>query len=89
MNYDITTLTQEAVSLLQALITIPSLSREEEKVADYLQQYIELPIQFAIVGESTEMQPAIAEKGLMVLDVNVIPVSEDGAGQKQPLTYRL
>lgn len=37
MNYDITTLTQEAVSLLQALITIPSLSREEEKAADYLQ----------------------------------------------------
>ena len=180
MNYDIPTLTQEAVSLLQALITIPSLSREEEKAADYLQQYIELqgmntgrkgnnvwclspgfdlikptlllnshidtvkpvpgwrkrpfipsletngklyglgsndagasvvsllqvflqlcqtqqsynliffasceeeisgkggiecvlpelpPIQFAIVGEPTEMQPAIAEKGLMVLDV--------------------
>lgn len=27
------------------------------------------PIQFALVGEPTEMQPAIAEKGLMVLDV--------------------
>ena len=27
------------------------------------------PITFAIVGEPTEMQPAIAEKGLMVLDV--------------------
>ena len=27
------------------------------------------PIQFAIVGEPTEMQPAIAEKGLMVLDI--------------------
>ena len=27
------------------------------------------PINFAIVGELTEMQPAIAEKGLMVLDV--------------------
>ena len=27
------------------------------------------PISFAIVGEPTEMQPAIAEKGLMVLDV--------------------
>ena len=27
------------------------------------------PIQFAVVGEPTEMQPAIAEKGLMVLDV--------------------
>ena len=27
------------------------------------------PIRFAVVGEPTEMQPAIAEKGLMVLDV--------------------
>lgn len=27
------------------------------------------PIDFALVGEPTEMQPAIAEKGLMVLDV--------------------
>lgn len=27
------------------------------------------PVSFAIVGEPTEMQPAIAEKGLMVLDV--------------------
>jgi acetylornithine deacetylase len=29
------------------------------------------PITFALVGEPTEMQPAIAEKGLMVLDVTV------------------
>ena len=29
------------------------------------------PISFAVVGEPTEMQPAIAEKGLMVLDVTV------------------
>ncbi|MDR0962038.1 MAG: M20 family metallo-hydrolase [Mediterranea sp.] len=27
------------------------------------------PVNFAIVGEPTEMQPAVAEKGLMVLDV--------------------
>lgn len=26
------------------------------------------PIHFAVVGEPTEMQPAVAEKGLMVLD---------------------
>ncbi len=31
MNYDIPTLTHEAVSLLQDLIAIPSISREEEK----------------------------------------------------------
>lgn len=34
------------------------------------------PISFAIVGEPTEMQPAIAEKGLMVLDV----ITEGKAG---------
>lgn len=179
MTYDIPTLVSEATGLLKSLISIPSLSRDEEKSADYLQNYIEMqgmttgrkgnniwclspmfdlkkptlllnshidtvkpvngwrkdpftaieengrlyglgsndagasvvsllhvflqlcrttqsynliylasceeevsgkggiecvlpglpPIQFAIVGEPTEMQPAIAEKGLMVLDV--------------------
>lgn len=177
--YDIPTLVSEATGLLKSLISIPSLSRDEEKAADYLQNHIEMqgmatgrkgnnvwclspmfdlkkptlllnshidtvkpvngwrkdpftpledngklyglgsndagasvvsllqvflqlcrttqaynliylasceeevsgkggiecvlpelpPIQFAIVGEPTEMQPAIAEKGLMVLDV--------------------
>ena len=175
-------ITSEAVGLLKSLISIPSLSREEEKAADYLQNYIEAegmttgrkgnniwclspmfdlkkptillnshidtvkpvngwrkdpftpreengklyglgsndagasvvtllqvflqlcrrqqsynliylasceeevsgkggiesvlpglpPISFAVVGEPTEMQPAIAEKGLMVLDVTAI-----------------
>ena len=180
MIYDIPTLTSEAIGLLKSLIAIPSLSRDEEKAANYLQNYNEMqglatgrkgnnvwclspmfdlkkptlllnshidtvkpvngwrkdpfkptlesngklyglgsndagasvvsllqvfltlcrttqaynliylasceeevsgkggiecvlpelpPIQFAIVGEPTEMQPAIAEKGLMVLDV--------------------
>ncbi|MDL2212524.1 M20 family metallo-hydrolase [Bacteroides sp. OttesenSCG-928-D19] len=32
---------QEAVSLLQSLISIPSISREETQAADYLQNYIE------------------------------------------------
>ena len=34
-------ITSEAVGLLKSLISIPSLSREEEKAADYLQNYIE------------------------------------------------
>ena len=38
---DISNLTTEAVSLLKALIAIPSPSREEEQAADFLQQYIE------------------------------------------------
>ena len=41
MNYSIPTLAQEAVSLLKALIAIPSISREETAAADYLQNYIE------------------------------------------------
>ena len=179
MTNDVQTLVSEATGLLKSLIAIPSLSREEEQAADFLQNYIEMqgmatgrkgnntrrlspmfdlqkptlllnshidtvkpvngwrkapfnaveengkiyglgsndagasvvgllqvflqlcrttqaynliflasceeevsgkggiesvlpqlpPIQFAIVGEPTEMQPAIAEKGLMVLDV--------------------
>lgn len=180
MKYDIPTLVSEATGVLKSLISIPSVSRDEEKAADFLQSYIEQqgistgrkgnnvwclspmfdlkkptlllnshidtvkpasgwrkdpftptlesngklyglgsndagasvvsllqvflqlcrstqaynliylasceeevsgkggiecvlpelpPIQFAIVGEPTEMQPAIAEKGLMVLDV--------------------
>ena len=183
MNVDIEYLRDEAIALLQSLIAIPSVSRDEEKAADCLQQYIELqgmstgrkgnnvwclspmfdlqkptlllnshidtvkpvsgwrkdpfrpqleangklyglgsndagasvvsllqtfltlcrtsqrynlifltsceeevsgkegiewvlpelpPIQFALVGEPTEMQPAVAEKGLMVLDVTAV-----------------
>ena len=34
-------ITSEAVGLLKSLISIPSPSREEEKAADYLQNYIE------------------------------------------------
>lgn len=41
MTYDISLLTAEAVSLLKSLISIPSLSREETQVADFLQNHIE------------------------------------------------
>lgn len=190
MKYDIPTLVSEATGVLKSLISIPSLSRDEAKAADYLQNYMEMqgmstgrkgnniwclspmfdlkkptlllnshidtvkpvngwrkdpftpvletngklyglgsndagasvvsllqvflqlcrttqaynliylasceeevsgkdgiecvlpelpPIQFAIVGEPTEMQPAIAEKGLMVLDVTAIGKSGHAA----------
>jgi len=38
---DLTQMTSEAVTLLSSLIRIPSISREEESVADFLQNYIE------------------------------------------------
>lgn len=41
MKTDITYLTSEAAALLKSLISIPSPSREEERAADFLQNYIE------------------------------------------------
>jgi acetylornithine deacetylase len=41
MNYDLLNITSEAVSLLKGLIAIPSVSREENAAADFLQKYIE------------------------------------------------
>lgn len=41
MTYDIPTMASEATDMLKSLIAIPSLSRDEEKAADYLQSYIE------------------------------------------------
>jgi acetylornithine deacetylase len=38
---DIEYFTNEAVTMLQSMIGIPSISREEDKVADFLQNYIE------------------------------------------------
>ena len=38
---DLAHYTSEAITLLSSLISIPSISREEEKVADFLQNYIE------------------------------------------------
>ncbi len=42
MEYDIPTLANEAIELLKLLVRIPSISREEEKVADLLQHYLAL-----------------------------------------------
>ena len=42
MYTDLSTLTAEAVGLLKELISIPSVSRDEERAADCLQQYIEM-----------------------------------------------
>jgi acetylornithine deacetylase len=41
MKYDVSTISNEAVSLLKGLIAIPSVSRDEAAAADYLQNYIE------------------------------------------------
>ena len=42
MTNDVQTLVSEATGLLNSLIAIPSLSREEAQAADFLQNYIEM-----------------------------------------------
>ena len=41
MDYDVKKLSDEAVELLKQLISLPSVSREEQLAADCLQAYIE------------------------------------------------
>jgi len=80
------------VSLLQVFITLNRTKQSynliylascEEEVSgkNGIENVLPLlpPINFAIVGEPTEMQPAIAEKGLMVLDVTAIGKSGHAA----------
>lgn len=70
------------VSLLQAFLTLCRTTQKynliylascEEEVSgrEGIERVLPQlpPVNFALVGEPTEMQPAIAEKGLMVLDV--------------------
>ncbi len=42
MKYDTSYLAAEAIELLKSLVAIPSISRDETRAADYLQQYIEM-----------------------------------------------
>lgn len=82
------------VSLMQAFFTIDEMggnpqynlilsasSEEEVSGKNGIESILSLlpPISFAIVGEPTNMQPAIAEKGLMVIDVNVQGVAGHAA----------
>ena len=87
------------VSLLQVFLTLCRTTQaynliylascEEEVSAGGIECVLpELPpIQFAIVGEPTEMQPAIAEKGLMVLDVTATGKSGHAARNREIMLY--
>ena len=70
------------------LKTMEIVSDTNEQIA-YLDVYKRQ--QFAIVGEPTEMQPAIAEKGLMVLDVTATGKSGHAARDvyKRQVHHRL
>ena len=92
MNADITTLTSEAVSLLQSLIAIPSVSRDEARAADCLQQYMEL--QGMDTGRKGNnvwcMGPAFdLKKPTLLLNSHIDTVKPVSGWRRDPFTPRL
>ncbi|MBQ8673335.1 MAG: M20 family metallo-hydrolase [Bacteroides sp.] len=89
MKTDLTYLTDEATALLQSLIAIPSVSRDEEKAADCLQHYLERK------GMQTKRQgnnvwclaPRFASgKPTLLLNSHIDTVKPVAGWQRQPFT---
>ena len=76
MTTDIQTLVSEATGLLKSLIAIPSLSREEEQAADFLQNYIEM--QGMTTGRKGNNIWCLGP----MFDLNILPKEE--TNHKQP-----
>ena len=92
MNTDITALTAEAVALLQSLIAIPSVSRDEARAADCLQQYIEL--QGMDTGRKGNnvwcLGPAFdLKKPTLLLNSHIDTVKPVSGWRRDPFTPRL
>lgn len=91
-TYDIPALTSEAVGLLQSLIALPSVSREEEQAADCLQQYIEL--QGMATGRKGNnvwcLSPMFdLKKPTLLLNSHIDTVKPVNGWRKQPFTPTL
>ena len=92
MKADIQALTAEAVSLLQSLIAIPSVSRDEARAADCLQQYMEL--QGMDTGRKGNnvwcMGPAFdLKKPTLLLNSHIDTVKPVSGWRRDPFTPRL
>ena len=92
MNYDIATLTDEAIALLKSLIAIPSTSRDEEKAADCLQQYIEM--QGMVTGRKGNnvwcLSPMFdAKKPTLLLNSHIDTVKPVSGWKKNPFEPKL
>lgn len=82
-------ITAEAVELLKALITIPSLSREETAVADYLQRHIEsLGVETGRKGNNVWCFSPMFDtsKPTILLNSHIDTVKPVSGWQKDPFT---
>lgn len=89
---DIHNLTNEAVNLLKALIAIPSPSREEEKAANYLQQYLENKgMETGRLGNNVWcLSPMFSlEKPTLLLNSHIDTVKPTGSWRKKPFVPTL
>lgn len=89
---DLTLYTSEAITLLSALIGIPSISREEDKAADFLQDYIEGT--GIMTGRSGNNIWCISpnfdlQKPTILLNSHIDTVKAVNGWRKQPFTAKI
>ena len=92
MMTDLTTYTSEAITLLSSLISIPSVSREEEQVADFLQNYMERS--GIMTGRSGNNIWCISpmfdtKKPTILLNSHIDTVKPVNGWRKQPFTAKM
>lgn len=89
---DIENFTSEAITLLKSLINFPSISKEEEEAADFLQNYIEsLGIMTERSGNniwsmSTNLNP---QKPTLLLNAHIDTVKPVAGWKHQPFTAKI
>ena len=92
MMTDLTAYTSEAITLLSSLISIPSVSREEEQVADFLQNYMERSgIMTARSGNNIWcISPMFdPKKPTILLNSHIDTVKPVNGWRKQPFTAKM
>lgn len=92
MGYEVKKLTEEAVELLRQLISIPSVSRDEQLAADCLQDYIELRgVETSRKGNNVWcMSPGFdLQKPTLLLNSHIDTVKPVSGWLKDPFTPKL
>ena len=92
MMTDLTPYTLEAITLLSSLVSIPSVSREEEQVADFLQNYMERS--GIMTGRSGNNIWCISpmfdtKKPTILLNSHIDTVKPVNGWRKQPFTAKM
>ena len=92
MMTDLTPYTSEAITLLSSLVSIPSVSREEEQVADFLQHYMERS--GIMTGRSGNNIWCISpmfdtKKPTILLNSHIDTVKPVNGWRKQPFTAKM